>query len=651
MPAARSKVLAAAAALLALVAAICRSAGDAQTEGSAPAVVAPLARSECDARSDEVQHGCRQPLAFVDGLSSGSRRHGGGEVEAGRRRWRLLLRQRRRLKGIQRQALQEEVAAAAAGSSSPGAAAVGAAAGDSALGDAVDAVLSVTEATSKVAAESATMAGELLGATLLLGSVILFVVTLVGVGAVRQRGDSVLTSSPEDGADSDEEEFADPESQTAAAPLKAVETSPEGGASGGRADYSRAAAPVIMELETPRTPSLPSRVKVVPVKTPAATDQPASPSPAPQDIEPRAEVAAAPQPDVSSIPAVVAFESTPATTPSVLSPPPATPSSGTLSRPPAALPKRLMRRRSPAASRAARALASRSAAARAEFDGPRPAIPASTEAMCRQAAEAVMAAYRDGFTRQAVRLRTDAAENNSVEETSTQDIRYLLKASLPLVRSFATKLWNGGNLSSLKTSIVDGEVATLVYREADIPTQDAAVLYMAGRDVVTEEKVRNFFESMGDRLVVLANVEQAPAAWRIENQGRDFLGLTGGVDARAGAEVAKQFQQQSYYFYQGGFGRWQLAFFHAYPHPWEVHVEDAQFNLVKVGEWQSYPSFDDILQALRRYEVANGLQPVELKKDDFLKGLKDARWPPDLPDVVLKDSSNRRSPDLAPATG
>ena len=62
---------------------------------------------------------------------------------------------------------------------------------------------------------------------------------------------------------------------------------------------------------------------------------------------------------------------------------------------------------------------------------PRPELPNSTEAMCRQAAAAVMRAYTDGYARQAVRLRLDAAYSGQ------EDLRALLKASLPLAKSFA----------------------------------------------------------------------------------------------------------------------------------------------------------------------------------------------------------------------
>lgn len=90
----------------------------------------------------------------------------------------------------------------------------------------------------------------------------------------------------------------------------------------------------------------------------------------------------------------------------------------------------------------------------------RPELPNSTELMCRQASQAVMRAYRDGYTRQAVRLRLDAAYSGQ------EDLKALLKATLPLAKSFATKLWNGEALRALKTSLVDDDVTTLLYRRS-----------------------------------------------------------------------------------------------------------------------------------------------------------------------------------------
>lgn len=232
--------------------------------------------------------------------------------------------------------------------------------------------------------------------------------------------------------------------------------------------------------------------------------------------------------------------------------------------------------------------------------GPRPELPNSTELMCRQAAESVMRAYRDGYTRQAVRLRLDAAYSGQ------EDLKALLKATLPLAKSFATKLWNGEALRDLKTSLVDDDVTTLLYREADNALMDAAVLYLPSREVVTSPKFTNFFQSMGDRLVVVTNTENAAAGWRVENMGADFYD---GSDL--GLEVCKVFQQQSYYYQLVPINNWQVTFFRVYPHPWELWIEDLEFNLVKLGESERKPTYDQIMAWMEAYEERAGVQAFQ----------------------------------------
>jgi len=249
---------------------------------------------------------------------------------------------------------------------------------------------------------------------------------------------------------------------------------------------------------------------------------------------------------------------------------------------------------------------------------PRPDLPNSTEAMCRQAADAVMRAYRDGYTRQAVRLRLDAAY------AGQEDIRALLKASLPLAKSFATKLWNGESLKAVKTSLVDEDVTTLLYREAENALMDAAVLYLPSREVVASPKFQSFFESMGDRLVVMANTENAAANWRVENKGADFYD-----NPDVGLEVCKVFAQQSYYYQLVPINNWQVTFFRAYPFPWELWIEDLNYNLVKLGESEQKPSYDQILAWTEAYEENAGVQAFE----------KIGK--------LLQDNQQRMDPDLA----
>eukprot|EP00913_Durusdinium_trenchii_P014825 g13902.t1 len=154
----------------------------------------------------------------------------------------------------------------------------------------------------------------------------------------------------------------------------------------------------------------------------------------------------------------------------------------------------------------------------------------------------------------------------------------LLKASLPLAKSFATKLWNGEYLRQVKTSLVDEDVTTLLYREAENALMDAAVLYLPSREVVTSPKFSNFFQSMGDRLVVVTNPENAAAGWRVENMGADFYD-----NSDVGLEICKVFAQQSYYY--------QLIF-----------SQDLNYNLVKLGESETKPNYDQILAWTEAYE-------------------------------------------------
>ncbi|CAE7807549.1 unnamed protein product [Symbiodinium sp. CCMP2592] len=231
---------------------------------------------------------------------------------------------------------------------------------------------------------------------------------------------------------------------------------------------------------------------------------------------------------------------------------------------------------------------------------PRPELPNSTEVMCRQAAEAAMRAYRDGYTRQTVRLRLDAAYD------SQEDLGALLKATLPLAKSFTTKLWKGESLVDLKTSLVDEDVTTLLYREADNALMDAAVLYLPSREVVTSSKFSNFFQSMGDRLVVMANTENAAANWRVDNMGADFYD-----SPEIGLEICKQFSQQSYYYQLVPINNWQVTFFRAYPFPWELWIEDLNYNLVKLGESEQKPTYDQITEWTEQYEEKAGIRTYE----------------------------------------
>lgn len=252
----------------------------------------------------------------------------------------------------------------------------------------------------------------------------------------------------------------------------------------------------------------------------------------------------------------------------------------------------------------------------------RPTPPDSTEVMCKQAADAVMRAYRDGYTRQTVRLRLDAAYDS--QDLYNRGVQYLLKAALPIATSFVSKLWGGDFLKSVKTSIVDNEVTTLLYREAEAALMDSAVLFLPARDVVISNKFLSFFQGMGDRLVVLANTEQASAGWKVENRGKDFYILS---DSDIGLEICKLFGQQSYYYFQTPLNNWQMTFFRAYPHPWEIYIEDLEYKLVKIGESESKPGYDQIIAMMEEYEEKNDVKAFQ----KVGKYLKDNQAGPDAP--------------------
>lgn len=262
---------------------------------------------------------------------------------------------------------------------------------------------------------------------------------------------------------------------------------------------------------------------------------------------------------------------------------------------------------------------------------PRPSLPDSADIMCQQAADAVMRAYRDGWTRQTVRLRTSEVFND--DNLYNKGLGALLEATIPLVKTFTRKLWYSDSLKEIKTSALDEDAGTLFYREAMNPLQDAAVLYLAGRDVVTSAKVRNFFSSMGDRLVVLSNTEQAPAQWKVENEGRDFYLVN---DAELGVEIADQFRQQSYYLWQAALNNWQVTYFRAYPYPWEIYIETLEYETFKLGEYESKPEYDMILADMVAYETENNITAFR----KVGKMLKDNQYNPDM-DEDAKDGGSK----------
>eukprot|EP00421_Protoceratium_reticulatum_P002197 CAMPEP_0168371084 /NCGR_PEP_ID=MMETSP0228-20121227/7592_1 /TAXON_ID=133427 /ORGANISM="Protoceratium reticulatum, Strain CCCM 535 (=CCMP 1889)" /LENGTH=255 /DNA_ID=CAMNT_0008383967 /DNA_START=19 /DNA_END=786 /DNA_ORIENTATION=- len=233
--------------------------------------------------------------------------------------------------------------------------------------------------------------------------------------------------------------------------------------------------------------------------------------------------------------------------------------------------------------------------------------------MTRQAAAAVMRGYGDGLTRQTVRLRLDAAYRP--EDAYFAGISAKLKGCLPLAESFTKELWDGQMLKEVRTQVIDEEVSTLIYRQAGDNLYDTAVFFLTGRSMVVTQKLRRYFEMMGDRLVVLLNSEDAADPFKVQNRARDFVI---GEDADAGAEVVDTFKEITYYYTQGSVNNWQLIQFRAYPHPWEVWVENLEYKLEKIGEFDEKPTYDEITDATLAYEEKNSI-PVPKKLSKMMK--------------------------------
>lgn len=237
--------------------------------------------------------------------------------------------------------------------------------------------------------------------------------------------------------------------------------------------------------------------------------------------------------------------------------------------------------------------------------------------MVQQAADAVMRAYRHGVTRQTVRFRLDTMFD--MEQLYVKGTSALVNETLPVMQFFAARLWGGEYLKEVRTSVVEeAGVGTLLYREAENAMQDAAVIYLPGRDLVTSQDMLSFFGQMKERLVVLANTENAPANWRVENGGMDF---TDEFKSSVGHEVCQMFRTQSYYYYKLIQNNWQLTYFRVYPWPFEVYIEDFNFELVKIGEKATKPSPGEVMVWMETYEKANNVS-VARKVGKVLKDMR-----------------------------
>jgi len=253
------------------------------------------------------------------------------------------------------------------------------------------------------------------------------------------------------------------------------------------------------------------------------------------------------------------------------------------------------------------------------WDGPKPELPSSPEEMAQQAADAVMRAYRDGKTRQALRLRLDQLFD--MESLYVKGIQALQLATTPFMERLVKKLWGGEYLKSVRTSVVDDQASTLFYRESENELQDMAVFYLPGRDLMADQKTQNFMQKMKDRLVLLVNPENAQSFWRPDYQGMDWSDYT-----NMGKEISATFSEQSYYYDKAPYQSWQMTTFRAYPYNWEIYIEDLDYNLIKIFDSEYKPSSNQIIARLDSYEQINDIAPYK----KFGKILQDFKKQEDL---------------------
>uniref|UniRef100_A0A7S2QIC1 DUF1995 domain-containing protein n=1 Tax=Zooxanthella nutricula TaxID=1333877 RepID=A0A7S2QIC1_9DINO len=181
----------------------------------------------------------------------------------------------------------------------------------------------------------------------------------------------------------------------------------------------------------------------------------------------------------------------------------------------------------------------------------------------------------------------------------------LLQATEPTVNDFVRNLWGGDSLKTVRTSAIDEDSGTLFYREAENAMQDVAVFYMTGRDLVVSGKSNAFFQNMQDRLVIIANPQNAAAPWAPDQRGSEFRS-----SQEDGRRVADTFAEQTYYYNRGPFRQWQMTTYRAYPFQWKTYIEDLSYNQVLLGETDTMPSSDLLEEWVEAYEAENKITPL-----------------------------------------
>lgn len=226
--------------------------------------------------------------------------------------------------------------------------------------------------------------------------------------------------------------------------------------------------------------------------------------------------------------------------------------------------------------------------------------------MIGQATEAVMRAFGDGLLRQSVRLRVDADESES-DAVDSNGMSARWNASIDIAKDFAAGLMPESPMRELKTTVVKDASFTLIYRIAGDPSYDSGVLHMVERDFMVSDEGKSFFGSMGHRLVVLSNTEDAGRPWGVDNWNVV-------ADPKKTAGLREMFTEQTYFYQRTVLNKRSILVFRAYPHPWEIWVEKLDSEYLKVWEIQGKlrPSCDDIITIMKGWEEHSGVDTSEL---------------------------------------
>ncbi|CAE7759653.1 unnamed protein product [Symbiodinium pilosum] len=238
--------------------------------------------------------------------------------------------------------------------------------------------------------------------------------------------------------------------------------------------------------------------------------------------------------------------------------------------------------------------------------------------MVDQAAEAVMAAFKDGIVRQSVRLRLDmVCPPNRVTEAGMEA---LLNDALPMAEAFTKGLQapGGAALKEVRVSRFDavgtssGDVGTLLYRVTDDAKQDAAVIFLGGRKFVLQDPSFEFTNGMKERLVVMLNAEDAATSFRIENKGTEVsVGGNFGGDVKILKRFCNQFKEETYYIRLLLLSDWPVLIFRAYPNPWVVYLESLDGDVVRLLQGSRKPLAEEIAQEISKYESEMGITTAD----------------------------------------